>query len=551
METQSIGTVAVSITVLAVVGTAINYFLGPTYDPKEPPIIHRKVPFFGHIIGLLQYGMRYFEVLSAKHPLPVFTLQTLGRKIYVVNSPDLIAAVQKNAKVLSFNPFVSFMSPRIFGVGEEAMVIINENIDGEKGNWGLLPDISRGMHNALAPSESLDWMTRTMLTKMMEYVDPLGASKDGTETNLYKWIRTAFTVSSTEAVYGPKNPFNHQPELEDVFWYVETILRENYETVNRTLWTRDFESDMTMILLGVAPSIIARKGCQARIRFTKALNQYFDDNGPETGSELIKARWKYNSEYGTAKYAGCFEIGDLLGVLVNATPTFFWILIHVFSRPNLLAELRGEIAGATDETTETAPTGTRKVIQKIIISKLKEQCPLLLSTYQETLRLQTHNSSSRWVTKDTLLADQYLLKAGNVIQMPGYPVHTMSSIYGPDAHTFKPHRFIKLEKKKDKGAKQHPASFRSFGGGATLCPGRHFATAELCAATAMFVMQFDMEPVEGKWKIPDWAHGKVASAVPPPARDVKVRVRRRKGMEDVEWRFGFEGSVGKFEVLSG
>lgn len=317
---------------------------------------------------------------------------------------------------------------------------------------------------------------------------------------------------------------------------------------------RDFESDITMLLLGVAPSITARKGYQARIRFTRALDRYFDEGGPETGSDLIKARHKYNIQYGAAKYAGCFEIGDLIGVLVNAVPTFFWMLVHIFSRPALLADLRAEISGVTDETTRSTSTGT-KIARSIAVSKLKEHCPLLLSTYQETLRLQTHNSSSRWVTKDTLLADKYLLKAGNVIQMPGHAVHTMPSIYGSDADTFNPNRFIKFEKMKnrDRGAKQHPASFRSFGGGATLCPGRHFATAELCAATAMFVMLFDVEPVEGggEWKIPDWAHGKVASGVPPPARDVKVRVMRRKGMEDVEWKFGFQGSVGKFEVLSG
>ncbi|KAL8830239.1 MAG: hypothetical protein Q9170_005822 [Blastenia crenularia] len=535
METQSIGTVTLSIAIILIAVATANYLLGPTYDPKEPPVIHQRVPHLGHIIGLIQYGMRYFEILSTRHPLPVFTLQTLGRKIYVVNSPDLISAVQKNAKNLSFNPFVSFVSPRVFGVGEEAMAIINENIDGEEGNWGLLADTSRGMHAALAPSESLDWMTRTMLTKMMEYVDALATSKGGEEISLYKWIRTALTVSSTEAAYGPKNPFNHQSALEDAFW--------------------DFESDMTMIILGIAPSITARKGYQARIKFTKALDKYFNDNGPDTGSDLIKARWKYNREYGAAKYAGCFEIGDLLGVLVNAVPTFFWILVHVYSRPSLLADLRNEIAVVTEEVTAEITTSTdmkkKKTIRKITISKLKDQCPLLLSTYQETLRLQTHNSSSRWVTKDTMLADQYLLKAGNVIQMPGYPVHIMSSIYGSDAGTFKPHRFIKTERKNEKGAKQHPASFRSFGGGATLCPGRHFATAELCAATAMFVMQFDVEPVKGPWKIPDWAHGKVTSAVPPPAKDVKVRVRRRQGMEDVEWKFGFEGSVGKFEVLSG
>ncbi|KAI4248216.1 MAG: hypothetical protein L6R42_009372 [Xanthoria sp. 1 TBL-2021] len=138
--------------------------------------------------------------------------------------------------------------------------------------------------------------------------------------------------------------------------------------------------------------------------------------------------------------------------------------------------------------------------------------------------------------------------------MPGYPVHTMPSIWGPDVESFNPHRFMKIEKKsKEKSPKQHPASFRTFGGGATLCPGRHFATAELCAATAMMVMRFDLEPVDngGVWVIPRYEYGRVASAVPPPDSDVKVRIKTRKGMEEVSWRFGFEGSVSKFEVFGG
>ncbi len=133
--------------------------------------------------------------------MPVFTLQTLGRKVYVVNSPDLISAVQKNAKAFSFYPFVGFMAPRIFDAGDEANAIINDNIDGEKGQWGLIPDTSSGTHTALAPSSSLDSMTRTMLTKLEEFMKPLEeASSVGIELDLYGWIRTAFTAAGTEAV---------------------------------------------------------------------------------------------------------------------------------------------------------------------------------------------------------------------------------------------------------------------------------------------------------------------------------------------------------------
>jgi cytochrome P450 len=43
----------------------------------------------------------------------------------------------------------------------------------------------------------------------------------------------------------------------------------------------------------------------------------------------------------------------------------------------------------------------------------------------------------------------------------------------------------------------HPAAFRGFGGGKTLCPGRHFATNEILLFTALIVHGFDITPLEG------------------------------------------------------
>ena len=42
----------------------IIYFLGPGYDPREPPVIPQSVPYIGHIIGLIRHGSGYFEHLS-------------------------------------------------------------------------------------------------------------------------------------------------------------------------------------------------------------------------------------------------------------------------------------------------------------------------------------------------------------------------------------------------------------------------------------------------------------------------------------------------------
>ena len=32
--------------------------------PQEPPYIHPRIPFIGHLIGMIRYGAKYFEYIK-------------------------------------------------------------------------------------------------------------------------------------------------------------------------------------------------------------------------------------------------------------------------------------------------------------------------------------------------------------------------------------------------------------------------------------------------------------------------------------------------------
>jgi hypothetical protein len=34
---------------------------GPKIDPREPPVVHPKIPFIGHIIGMMREGPSYLK----------------------------------------------------------------------------------------------------------------------------------------------------------------------------------------------------------------------------------------------------------------------------------------------------------------------------------------------------------------------------------------------------------------------------------------------------------------------------------------------------------
>lgn len=257
------------------------------------------------------------------------------------------------------------------------------------------------------------------------------------------------------------------------------------------------------------------------------MNRYFERNWREGASTLVKGRYDACVKNGLSVDAVArFEIGDAIGIMINAIPTTFWLLIYVYPDSALLESLRQEITDIVT-TDIDLQTGSRRHL--LDTRKLKDNCPLLVSTYQEVLRLQTNNTQSRWVVRDTMLNDQYLLKKDSVIQMPGAIIHEDPAVWGMDAKEFNPRRFLKGQ------GKYHPGAFRSFGGGATLCPGRHLALIEIVSFAAMFIMRFEATPVNWGWRLPGVKGNKVINSVPPPSSDIKVSIRIRDGFENDRW----------------
>ena len=408
------------------------------------------------------------------------------------------------------------MSPRLFDVGRRPMSLINRNIDLKEGKWGLCYETSHGMHAAMAPGPDLESMSKAMLTKFLPEADALsgGGSHQETTLELFRWIRQAFSSSSTEAIYGPGNPFTRQPELAELFW--------------------DFDEGLTPLLFGM-PTPSARKAHASRAKVIKAMNEYFERGDQERGMPVIKARYKVNKKYGaTLDDMSRFEIGDCIGILINATPTLFWSMLHIYSNPALLSSLREEM-----DAHIASHLSDDKKIHNIDIGTLQEDCPLLVSTFREVLRYHTHNSTSRWVSEETLLADRYLLKKDSVLLMPGGVVHMDASIWGEDVESFNARRFLKQDSKSAK-TKLHPGAYRAWGGGTSLCPGRFFATTEITSVLAMFVARYDLNPANGNaWVIPKTEQNRVASSIHPPSNDVKVRILTRDGFEGHEWKYTF------------
>lgn len=295
-------------------------------------------------------------------------------------------------------------------------------------------------------------------------------------------------------------------------------------------------------MINVLPAYTASTGHKAREVVGEAFWEYFQKKGYEDGSILVKNRHQNSTDNKIPlKDIARFEVAGAIGLLVNTAPAAFWMLFYLYSHPQVLQDCRKEL----DRTIVTSTLADGSVRRFVDITNVKTQCPFLTSIFTETLRERGMALSVRKVMHDAFLDGQYLLKEGRTIMMPARVLHNDPELWGSDVGQFNPNRF-----QKDKSTKKHdPTAFRGFGGGTTLCPGRHFATTEILSTVLMFVLRYELEPTNG-WAIPTTDKTSVAAAVMEPDTDVEVRIHPRMGFEKGEWAFGLKDSEMAFAVAA-
>ncbi|KAF4545485.1 Cytochrome p450 [Lasiodiplodia theobromae] len=494
---------------------AISHWIG-SKDPREPPLVHPKIPVIGHIIGFIRYGQPYLNMLSAARPdVPIFTVNLLVAKFYVVASPTLISGVQRNHRSLSFEYFINLSASGMLGIKGPGMNLLREE---QKGGGGLGMKVTHAMNPALLGA-GLDDMNAKMITFLKASVDELASARGSFD--LFSWTRHVITVAATESAWGKKNPYRSR-ELEDAFWTMETNLDK--------------------LLFGIMPKLTAKQVWNARESLVEAFVKYYNEDGLEDGSEMAKARWREQQKAGAnLQDTARLEAGLALGLLSNTVPATFWTLFEICSRPELLAQIRSEVR-------EKALHVDGNGVHTIDLCDIRDNCELLISTFQETLRIRSKAMPLRMVYNDVHLNDQYLLKAGSIVQMPSPVFHRNESIWGHKSEEFEPRRFIKGGEQKES---RRMTGFLAFGISPTLCPGRHFATGEVLSLAAMLLLRYDVLPEGGSWKCPKFDAKSAAASFYTPTEDVPVKFKPRAEYEGTTWTYRVTPGKGRFGLITG
>ncbi|KAF2680756.1 cytochrome P450 [Lentithecium fluviatile CBS 122367] len=517
------GAVGISIAAgLVALYVALRIYLGVTQDPREPPMVENGVPFVTAFLGLRDNG--YFLRLRARYPdLPIYTLRPLFQpKLYVVNDPHLISCIQRQHRTFTFQAIADKFSRLICDLSPAAVAVQDREAQAWIDGPMHAPSPSAATFKALGPGRCLDEMNRTMVDSLEKLLEEVVDERQEKSVQLLEWIKEVVTVSTTEGVYGPANP------------YRDPAVRESY-------WT--YSANIRTMVLGPHAHRFIKPSIQARQHLGDVFEKYYSCGPPENASGLVKQRadWYLGCGFPLRDLAN-LEAGHGLAILSNTVPTAFWFVLHIFSSPAVLKACRDEVLSHVVHSTD--PDGTR--VQTLVITTLKTSCPVLVSAFKESTRIHNTGLGARAIPHDHMLDGKYLLRRGTTLLMPATVQHLSPSLWGPNAHAYQHDRFaLQSNSHLSPHPRPNPISYRAFGGGATLCPGRHFATTEILALAAMLMLRFEIEPEDANgegWTIPSTWKAGMTDVTPSPDFDIGVRIRRR-GM-DVRVRVVVEFEMG-------
>jgi cytochrome P450 len=235
-----------------------------------------------------------------------------------------------------------------------------------------------------------------------------------------------------------------------------------------------------------------------------------------------------------------------LALLTNTVPAAFWTVFDIFSRPELIAPLREELA-ANAVHTEDAQGGPVHVLD---LSDIRQACPHFCSTLIEVLRMRFSSTTTRMVTADVQLGE-WSLRRGNIVQIPSHYFNLGVPSWGANAAAFDSRRFLRSNAAGTAdalGPQGLAKGFLTFGISPHVCPGRHFAVGEIAALVAMMLLRFDLVPEGGEWREPGLSSMALTSSMSPLSGDVRVTPLPRKEYEGASWEFRVSDTNNRFNL---
>ncbi|KAL3443191.1 cytochrome P450 [Aspergillus insuetus] len=268
------------------------------------------------------------------------------------------------------------------------------------------------------------------------------------------------------------------------------------------------------------PKYTVREAFKARERLVTAFSAYHARGGEEDMSQIVHQRSEIAHRYGCSDdYLGRSEVELLNGLLSNMVPTEFWMLVHIILDPGLAERVGSE----TENFVQNPDLDTLSLAP----GEIRKECPVLVATYQEALRLYSSSTRAYQVMEDFMLTDDCLLKKNSIITIPPETIHRNPKNWEPDALEFNVDRWFKPDRSLNSSA------WVPFGGGSSICPGRFFVFDMILSTVIVVLYSYDL--IAPGTRQPPGRKTRVMSGIRIPTEDVHVATTKQHQGKARNW----------------
>jgi len=162
----------------------------------------------------MRHQIAYLNTLSTTTKLPMYTLPILSSKLYVLTSPTYLQSALR-AKELQFEPILAESGARLHALSPAAMEIW-ERVPRDKKERTFLRDVHRVSIEQMRPGVALQRMNAAVLGRLAYEFN--GIAERVEKGSLWLWLRDGFTLATSTALFGERNPLRQDRALVQSFW---------------------------------------------------------------------------------------------------------------------------------------------------------------------------------------------------------------------------------------------------------------------------------------------------------------------------------------------
>ena len=434
--------------------------------PGEPPLVRSFVPFLHSALSFGFDGLGLFSRCRAVYG-DVFTIQLANQSMHAVCDPRWYSSVLRN-KDLDFHEIGKTIQHKLF---DQSMKSVESELAHRESHVQYVQYLS---------GPGLEEVTSASCRALRRWM-----KEDRAKLDVGQWRSVDLDVFVSEAMV--------QATLESLFGRNVAVQGPALHRSTRVIDRSFFK------LFYAVPYFLCSDAYEARLHLIRSCMT----NGEPDEAKLVTARrnmCRDHPEVFSRYDEASFMAGLLFASLTNSIPQTFWVLAMLLTHPEAMRAVSEELLTALpirslDEDESEENRWTRSQLAS---------CKVTTSAIDETMRLTVSPSPMRVALADTTVTSTtgttYRIRKGDTLTLVAALPHADSRVF-PDADQFQFDRFLSHDPPTLEGQKV-PHAFMPFGGGVSLCPGRHWARNEILAFVAMISQHLHWELEEGQ-RLPD------------------------------------------------